>query len=100
MANAVSTPAPGATASGHKTKAQPASGKTALDRVEAKAKANVREAGQDIARHLHDLEKTTAKHVARAKREMKADTAKIKKAAVALGGKFKKNMKRAGNGRP
>ncbi len=42
---------------------------------------------------MHDFEKTNAKHIARAKRDIKADAAKVKKAAAELGDTFKKNKK-------
>jgi hypothetical protein len=87
-----STPAPGATPSDDKAKAQPESGKTKLDEIQAQVKESAHAAGQDIARHVHDLEKTNAKHVARAKRNIKADVAKVKKATRKLGDKFKKTQ--------
>jgi hypothetical protein len=88
-----STPASGAAASGHKAKARPERGKTKLDRIEAKIKKNAHAAGKNIARHLHAFEKTNATHVARAKREIKADVAKVRKATADLGDKFNKNKK-------
>lgn len=58
-----------------------------------KLRGQVAKGKAKLDRRLHDVEKTNAKRVARAKREIKADVAKIKKAAAKLGHKFKKNKK-------
>ena len=54
-----------------------------------KIKARVAEARTNLDRRLHDLEKTHAKHVARAKRKIKADVAKAKKATGKLGARLR-----------
>ena len=87
------TPAPAAPPSDEKTNAQPESARTKFDQIQAKAQESAHAAGQDIARHLHDLEKTNAKHVARAKREVKADVAKVRKATAKLGNALARNKK-------
>ena len=51
---------------------------TKLDRIQV-----------NVKKHLQDLEKTNAKYVARAKREIKADVAKVRKATRRLGAKLK-----------
>ena len=89
MATATASTRTSRAASEDMTRPQAESGTTKLERVEAKVKKNAHAAGQDIARHLHEFEKTNTKHVARAKRHIKADVAKFRKATRKLGAKFR-----------